>query len=173
MKKFMKENIFVGIIVTLIRVYYGWSWTKAAWGKITAIGTENAFNPAGFFNYVVLNPEGAIAKKALGGDVIAKLWMWITETLFVPMSKLLAYVMPFTELIVGILLILGLFTVVVAWIGIILNTTFLLSGVVYPNVHYIAGQFIAAICKNPYHIKLDNYVDVKKYFKKNTISNTN
>lgn len=166
MKKFMKENAIVGIIVTLLRIYYGWYFAKAGWGKISLMGTEKAFNPAGFFKFGVLNPEGPIAGKAAGGDVVAKLWMWITETIFLPMSDVLAYVIPFTEVILGILLILGLFTVVVASIGIFLNTTFLLSGTVYPNVHFIVGQAIVAVCKNPYHFKLDNYVDVRKYFKK-------
>ncbi len=53
----LRENKYAAILLTLVRLYVGWKWLTAGWGKLTA---SKAFDASGFL-------QGAIAKPVLDG----------------------------------------------------------------------------------------------------------
>ena len=50
--KFLKENVYASIALTIIRIYVGWQWLHAGWGKLTA---DQAFDAKGFLMELLQN----------------------------------------------------------------------------------------------------------------------
>ncbi len=55
--EFLRNNKIVAGVLTFLRVYLGWMWLSAGWGKVTG-----DFNAGGYLN-------GSIANPVLQGDL--------------------------------------------------------------------------------------------------------
>ncbi|CAM4422235.1 DoxX family protein [Deinococcus marmoris] len=115
----------------LLRVYVGYEWLSAGWGKVTNpagvwVGEKAGVAVSGFLN-------GAIAKS--GGDKpdVAGWYAWFVENVALPNAVAFSYMVAYGELLVGIALILGLFTGIAAFFGGFLNANFLLAGTLSSN----------------------------------------
>ena len=112
----------------VLRVYVGWLWLAAAWGKLTHpagvwVGEKAGTAVAGFLG-------GALKKT--GGDHpdVPGWYAWFIEQVALPNAALFSYLVAYGELAVGVALILGLFTGLAAFLGGVLNVSFLLAGTV-------------------------------------------
>lgn len=159
----LESNKVFGWIITLIRFYYGYSWIHAGFGKLSTWGTDKPFTTEGFFNYLVLGEGGVVDKAVQSGDWLAVVWHWMVQNIMLPIHPFLDIVVPITELGVGVLLIVGFYGRVAAVVGALMNTMFLLSGIVYPNAHFIAAQALIASSKNPHQLTVFTLI---KRFKK-------
>lgn len=122
---FIRNNkIFAGVLAFL-RIYIGYQWITAGWGK--AIG---GFDASGFI-------QGAIA--SAGGDNPAVQGWWATflEAVALPNAGIFSVMVAWGEVLVGIALILGIFTNFAALMGITMNFAFLLSGTVSTNAQMV------------------------------------
>ncbi|MBB6016056.1 DoxX family protein [Deinococcus sp. D7000] len=115
----------------ILRLYVGYEWLSAGWGKITNpagvwVGEKAGVAVSGFLN-------GAVAKS--GGDHpdVAGWYAWFVENVALPNATVFSYMVAYGELLVGIALILGLFTGIAAFFGGFLNANFLLAGTVSSN----------------------------------------
>lgn len=115
----------------LLRVYVGYEWLSAGWGKITNpagvwVGEKAGVAVSGFLN-------GAIAKSSGDKPDVAGWYAWFVENVALPNAVVFSYMVAYGELLVGIALILGLFTGIAAFFGGFLNANFLLAGTLSSN----------------------------------------
>ena len=115
----------------LLRLYVGYEWLSAGWGKITNpagvwVGEKAGVAVSGFLN-------GALAKT--GGDHpdVAGWYAWFVQHVALPNAAVFSHMVAYGELLVGTALVLGLFTGIAAFFGGFLNANFLLAGTVSSN----------------------------------------
>lgn len=112
----------------VIRLYIGYLWLTAGWGKLNnpAWTGENAGAAVqGFVN-------GALAKAADGKDVTGWYAAFL-ENIVLPNATMFSYMVAIGEVLVGLGLILGLLTGIAAFFGGLMNATFLFAGTVSSN----------------------------------------
>ena len=125
-----------------LRVALGVEWMRAGWEKIgdagwTASPTGGAVD--GFL-------RGAIAKSTTGEHPEVQGWFAnLADRVFLPNSDILAYLVAYGELLVGIALIAGLFTRLSVLFGVTMNLAFLFAGTTSTNPQMLVlGLGIAA-----------------------------
>lgn len=138
----------------LVRLYLGWQWVDAAWGKITGDGWLNN-GGAALKGYT----QSAIDSASNDHAPVAYDW-WVDVLQFISdNASWMAKIIPFVELTVGILMLVGLFTGVVAVIGLMLNFSFVLSGTAGVNpVFILLGLMLLAAWRNAGWYGLDRFV---------------
>lgn len=112
----------------IIRLYLGYSWVTAGWGKINNpawVGENAGTAVQGFI-------KGALAK-AEGGKDVAGWYAWFLENAVLPNAKIFSYMVAFGEVLVGLGLIFGLLTGIAAFFGGFMNVMFLFAGTVSTN----------------------------------------
>lgn len=134
MTKWLQTSKIASVILLLLRLYLGFSWLKSGIGKVIGGFDANGFLQNSI-NHPVMTAEGAHMQYPL--------FNWFLETIVVPMSPVINVLIPVCELVVGITLILGLFTPIGVTLGLILNFLFLFAGAVSVNPLFILiGIFI-------------------------------
>jgi thiosulfate dehydrogenase [quinone] large subunit len=139
MKHFQLKNpVFVDFIFTnpkfawfwlIARVYVGWAWLSAGWGKVidpTWAGEQAGESITGFVTR-------AIAKATGEHPAVQSWYATFLEKVILPIPEFWSYVVAYGELLVGIGLILGIITGIAALSGIFMNMNFLLAGTTSTN----------------------------------------
>lgn len=123
------EQVRFAWVWAILRVYLGWQWLTAGWGKVfNPAWTESGTAVKGFWERAVAIPEG-------GRPVISYDWYrsFLGSMLegghYVWMAKLIAW----GEVIVGVALIVGLLTGFAAFAGAFMNFNFMLAGTASTN----------------------------------------
>ncbi|UJL46179.1 DoxX family protein [Virgibacillus sp. NKC19-16] len=124
---FIRNNKVVAGILAFLRIYIGYQWVTGGYGKI--VGGE--FDASGFI-------QGAIANSTGEGATVQAWWGTFLEAVALPNAELFSIIVMWGELLVGIALILGLFTNFAALMGITMNFAFLFSGTVSTNAQMVA-----------------------------------
>ncbi len=122
-------NTNTALFWLIVRVYVGWQWLEAGWAKVN--------NPM----WVGPTAGGAIKgflmgslKKAAGEHPDVQGWYaMFVKNVAIPNAALFSHMVSFGELLVGIALILGLFTGIAAFFGSFMNMNYLLAGTVSTN----------------------------------------
>ncbi len=147
--KLLRENNIVAGILTVIRVYLGWHWLSAGWGKITGGG----FDASGFLAGAVANP---VAK---GEDLVYPTFVKFLESFALPNAGLFNVLIPWGEFLVGLGLILGCLTTYAAFFALVMNFSFLFAGTISSNPFDIMlALFIVAAGYNAGKFGLDRFV---------------
>ncbi len=123
---FIRNNKFFAGVLAFLRIYIGYQWITAGWGKITGGG----FDAGGFL-------QGAIASAGGDNPTVQGWWAVFLENVALPNANLFTFVVMWGELLVGIALILGIFTNFAALMGITMNFAFLFSGTVSTNAQMV------------------------------------
>ncbi|NDI36153.1 DoxX family protein [Chengkuizengella sediminis] len=161
--KFLRENIYASIVLLFLRIYLGWEWLTAGWGKITG-----DFDTSGFL-------KGAVGKATGDHPAVQTWWANFLEDFAIPNAGLFNFLVAWGEFLVGLALILGIFTTFAALMGIIMNFAFLLSGTTSTNPQMvILTIFILVAGANAGKMGLDYYVVpyVRNLFKRNRTVDT-
>lgn len=122
---FIRNNKVMAGMLAIIRVYLGYTWIIGGWGKVTG-----GFDASGFI-------QGAIQGAGGENPVVQSWWASFLETVALPNAAMFSFMVAWGELLVGIALVLGLFTSFAALMGVTMNFAFLFSGTVSTN-----GQMI-------------------------------
>jgi thiosulfate dehydrogenase [quinone] large subunit len=113
----------------VVRVYLGYQWLMAGIGKIGAPAWTGSNAGAAISGFV-----GGALQKTTGDHPDVQGWYaWFLENLVQPNTEFFAYVVAYGEVLVGIGLIVGLFTGLAAFFGSFMNMNYLLSGTVSTN----------------------------------------
>lgn len=160
MLNFLRTNKYAAIFLTLLRVYIGYDWMTHGYEKLKSGG----FDASGFI-------QGAIANS--GGDhpAVQGWWAAILEKAALPNVELFNFLVPWGEFLVGLGLILGVFTTFTVLMGLTMNFAFLFSGTVSTNAQLVLLQmFLLVAGYNAAQYGLDRYVlpFIKKTMKKET-----
>jgi thiosulfate dehydrogenase [quinone] large subunit len=113
----------------VVRLYLGYEWLTAGWDKVMNpawFGTEAGAAIQGFVN-------GALSKTA-GAHPDVQMWYAnFLQGVVLPNATVWANAIAVGEVLVGIGLIVGLFTAIAAFFGFFMNLNFLLAGTVSVN----------------------------------------
>ena len=115
----------------IVRLYVGWQWFSAGWGKLTGseagwVGAKAGTGMTGFVAGALKQSTGAHAS-------VQPYYAWFLQHLVQPYPAFWAYAITFGEILVGLGLIVGLFTGIAAFFGGFLNANYLLAGTVSTN----------------------------------------
>ncbi|ANE43651.1 DoxX family protein [Deinococcus puniceus] len=114
-----------------IRIYVGYAWLVAGWGKVT--------NPAGVWvgekagTAVTGYLTGALAKTTGDHPDVSGWYGWFIQNVALPNAAVFSYLVAYGEVLVGIALILGLLTGLAAFFGGFMNVSYLLAGTLSTN----------------------------------------
>ncbi|RKQ33452.1 DoxX family protein [Oceanobacillus halophilus] len=146
--EFIRNNKMMAAILTVLRVYLGYAWFTGGLGKITSGG----FDASGFI-------QGAIASAGGEHPAVQGWWAAFLETVALPNAELFSFMVMWGELLVGLALILGIFTNFAALMGITMNFAFLFSGTVSTNAQMVLMTvFILVAGYNAGRYGLDRWV---------------
>ncbi len=122
------KTAVIATILTVARIIFGWAWLDAGWGKATT-GWLN-FQGGHSSKLIETMSTNLLPPKAHGFDplYINKLWSWISVHIFNGMPGLTDFLVPITEIAVGIFMILGIRLVWTALLGLFLNVQFIAAG---------------------------------------------
>jgi thiosulfate dehydrogenase [quinone] large subunit len=115
----------------IIRLYVGYEWLVAGWGKIT--------NPAGVWvgakagTAITGFVQGALQKTSGGHPDVTGWYAGFLQNIVLPNATLWSYLVAYGEVLVGLGLIVGLFTGIAAFFGGLMNANYLLAGTVSSN----------------------------------------
>jgi thiosulfate dehydrogenase (quinone) large subunit len=152
---FLRTNKLAAALFTVLRIYLGYAWLTAGWGKITGGG----FDATGFLKGAVANPVAGPNGIVYGG------WVSFLESFAIPNAEIFNVLIPWGEFLVGLGLILGCLTTAAAFFAVVMNFSFMLSGTVSHNpTDIIMGVLIMVAGYNAGVLGLDRYV--VPFFKK-------
>ena len=139
-----------------IRLVLGIEWLRAGWEKVGDAGWTAA--PAGAAVEGFL--RGAIAKSTDGDHPEVQNWFAdLAADVFIPNAEILAYLVAYGEVLVGLALIAGFLTRVSILFGVALNLTFLLAGTTSSNPQMLVlGLALAALGSSAGVYGLDRWV---------------
>jgi len=115
----------------IIRLYVGYEWLVAGWGKLT--------NPAGVWvgakagTAITGFAQGALKKTTGDHPDVTGWYAWFLQHVVIPNAALWSYMVTFGEILVGLGLIFGLLTGIAAFFGGMMNANYLLAGTVSSN----------------------------------------
>ena len=135
--KWLRTSKLAAGILTMLRIYLGFGFLSAGWGKLTA---AKGFSAAGFLtssiSHPVLLPDKSIA------------YPWYQSFLngvALPHIGVFNVLVPYGEFLVGVGLILGVLTTTAAFFGLLMNFMYMFAGSVSSNPLFILiGAFIMA-----------------------------
>jgi thiosulfate dehydrogenase [quinone] large subunit len=113
----------------IVRLYVGWQWLQAGWGKLnnpTWIGSKIGTAMSGFVT-------SALTKAGGEHPDVQSWYAWFLQHLVQPYPVVWSYLVTFGEILVGVALILGIFTGIAAFFGSFMNMNYLLAGSVSVN----------------------------------------
>ncbi|MEH7418384.1 DoxX family protein [Neobacillus drentensis] len=148
--KFLRENKIASYILTVLRLYLGYSWFTAGLGKLTSGG----FDASGFLKGAIANPV-----KGPDGAVVFGWYVDFLKHIALPNVDVFNVIVPWGETLIGLGLILGCLTTAAMFFGLVMNFTFFLAGTVSHNPRDIfLGFIILTAGYNAGRIGLDRWV---------------
>ncbi|CAN7256777.1 DoxX family membrane protein [Paenibacillus sp. LjRoot153] len=152
MMKWLRENNYAAMLLTIIRLYVGWEWMIAGWHKITG---EKAFDATGYL-------KGAIAKPVLESgttDMVYANYVAFLKNFALPHVGWFNVMVPWGELLVGLGLLLGALTTVAIFFGLMMNFMYMFAGTVSSNPWLmLLGFFILAAGANAGKFGVDHMI---------------
>lgn len=144
---FIRNNKIMAGVLAFIRIYIGYAWLTAGIGKV---GGE--FDASGFI-------QGAIANAGGENPTVQAWWGAFLETFALPNAGMFSFMVAWGEVLVGLALILGIFTNFAALMGLTMNFAFLFSGTVSTNAQMVVlTMFLLVAGFNAGRYGLDRWV---------------
>jgi thiosulfate dehydrogenase [quinone] large subunit len=147
--KFLRENKIAAAILTVLRLFLGYSWFTAGFHKLTG-----GFDAAGFLGGAIANPV-----KGPDGAVVFGWYVDFLKHFALPNVDVFNVIVPWGETLIGLGLILGCLTTTAMFFGLVMNFSFFLAGTVSHNPRDIfLGFIILTAGYNAGRIGLDRWV---------------
>lgn len=127
--RFLFADTRMAPVWLLVRVYLGYLWLTAGWGKLFEpgwIGSEAGVAVKGF-------AQGALQQTVGEHPQVTGWYAGFLENLVIPNAAVFSYLVVFGEIAVGLGLILGLFTGIAAFFGGFMNASYIFAGVAGAN----------------------------------------
>ncbi|MGV2941609.1 DoxX family membrane protein [Mesobacillus sp. LC4] len=130
--KWLRENNVATGLLAVIRIWLGYNWMTAGWGKLTG-----GFDASGYLKNAVANPV-----KGPDGSMVYGWYVNFLESFALPNVDLFNTIVPLGEFLVGLGLLLGTLTTAAMFFGLVMNFSFFLAGTVSHNPTDIFFGFI-------------------------------
>lgn len=151
---FIFRNQKVAWVWLLVRLYVGWEWLAAGWGKVNNpawVGDSAGGALTGFV-------QGALAKT--GGAHPDVQWWYASflQNVVLPNVDFWSPLVAYGELLVGVALIVGFLVGISAFFGLFMNLNFMLAGTVSVNpIYYTLGILLVLAWRTAGYYGLDSY----------------
>jgi thiosulfate dehydrogenase [quinone] large subunit len=113
----------------ILRLYVGYDWISAGWEKLHSpvwTGGKAGAALSGFVN-------GALSQTSGAHPNVETWYAWFLGHVVLPNAAVWSYLVSWGEFLVGVALILGIFTGIAAFFGSFMNMNYLLAGTVSTN----------------------------------------
>lgn len=155
LSRFLFADTNLAPLWLVLRLYVGWEWLVAGWGKVTSplwVGPKAGVAVAGFLH-------GALTKTAGQHPDVSGWYGAFINTVVLHNTATFSYLVAFGELFIGIALILGLFTGIAAFFGAFMNMNYLFAGTVSINpIMFLIQLFLILAWRVAGFLGLDRYV---------------
>lgn len=139
----------------ILRLYAGWQWLTAGWGKINnpAWTGENAGAAlSGFVQHSLTLAEGP-------HPAVQPWYAWFLNNVVLPNAALWSFLVAWGEFLVGVALIVGIFTGIAALFGSFMNMNYMLAGTTSTNpILMLIGVFLVLAWRTAGWWGLDRWV---------------
>ena len=153
--RFVFSNTKIAWLWLVVRIYVGWQWLEAGWGKVTSpmwTGSTAGSALSGFIN-------GALHKATGEHPDVQGWYAAFLQNVVLPHVNGWAHAVAYGELFVGIALVLGAFTGIAAFFGLFMNLNYLLAGTVSTNpILFTLSIGLILAWKIAGYIGLDRYL---------------
>jgi thiosulfate dehydrogenase [quinone] large subunit len=153
--RFLFGDVRMSWLWLIVRLYVGYEWIIAGWAKVQNpawFGSSAGSALAGFL-------KGALAKSAGDHPDVQGWYATFLQNVVLPNASVWSNVVAVGELLVGIALILGIFTGIAALFGSFMNFNYLLAGTVSTNpILLFLAIFIILAWKTAGWIGLDRWL---------------
>jgi thiosulfate dehydrogenase [quinone] large subunit len=129
LSKFLFSDTRFAIVWLIVRLYVGWQWLQAGWEKVNDpvwTGAQAGSAVQGFLT-------GALTKASGAHPSVQSWYAAFIKSFALHHTVGFSYTVAWGELLVGIALILGIFTGLAAFFGVFMNMNYLLAGTVSIN----------------------------------------
>jgi len=147
------------VVWLVVRLYFGYEWAKAGWEKVIGSGgeswiTDGGKSLKGFAGYALTNAAQG-EHSAVNYGWYAAFLRWIERS----GAPVLGPIIAVGELMIGVALIVGLFTGAAAFCAGMLSMSFGLAGVAGVNpLFFLAEVLLILAWRNAGYYGLDRYV---------------
>jgi thiosulfate dehydrogenase [quinone] large subunit len=140
--RFLFEDVRMSWVWLILRLWLAWKWLEAGWAKVQNPAWTGPNSGAPINGFV----QGALQKTGGEHPDVPGWYAWFLQTVVLPNAGLWSKLVAFGELLVGIALVLGIFTGIAAFFGGFMNFNYLLSGTVSTNpmMFLVAGLLVLA-----------------------------
>ena len=146
------------ILWLIVRLWLGYEWLNAGYQKIWG-AERSAFWFGGGTAVKGFATAGILGSTAGKGGASYGWWAGFLHNFVVPNASWIAKLVALGEVLIGVGLIVGLFTGVAAFAGLLLNLTYMFSGTAGVNPAYaILGVLLVLAWRNAGWIGLDRFV---------------
>jgi thiosulfate dehydrogenase (quinone) large subunit len=139
----------------IVRLYVGYEWVMAGWGKLGSpvwTGDKAGTAVKGFL-------MGALQKTGGAHPDVTGWYGSFIEKVALPNVETISYLVTYGEILIGIALILGIFTGIAAFFGSFMNMNFLFSGTVSMNpVLFLLQLFLILAWRTAGWIGIDRWL---------------
>ena len=139
---------------TIVRLYLGYLWLSSGIPKLSNpawVGPEAGAAVRGFLANAL--------ELSIAGTSVPAWYAWLIENIFIPNAFLMSHMVAFGEVLIGIALITGFLTGISAFLGGLMNASFLLAGTVSSNpVMFILATWIVLAWRVAGYWGLDYWV---------------
>jgi len=158
LSEWLYRSRWASLLWLIARLWLGYQWMNAGYQKIW--GSErSAFWFGGGTGVKGFAASGVVASAAGKGGASYGWWAGFLHNFVIPNASWIAKLVSLGELLIGIGLIIGLFTGVAALAGLLLNLTYMFSGSAGVNPAYaIVGVLLVLAWRNAGWIGLDRFV---------------
>ena len=140
--RFLFDDVRMAPVWLILRLWLAWKWLDAGWAKVQNPAWTGPTAGAAITGFV----QGAV-KKTTGDHPDVPAWYGsFLEKVVQPNANFWSHLVAYGELLVGIALVLGIFTGIAAFFGAFMNFNYLLSGTVSTNpmMFLVAGLLVLA-----------------------------
>lgn len=139
----------------IVRVYVGWEWLYAGWEKFNSPAWNGSAAGSAIKGFLT----GAVQKSTGAHPDVQSWYATFIQNVAMPHAALFSHLVTYGELLVGIALILGIFTGIAAFFGTFMNLNYLLAGTVSTNpILFLLQLFLILAWRIAGWWGLDRYV---------------
>jgi thiosulfate dehydrogenase [quinone] large subunit len=139
----------------ILRLYVGYEWVSAGWEKLNNpawTGSKAGTALTGFI-------KGALTKATGDHPDVTDWYAYFLQNVVLPNAHIWSYLVAIGETLVGIALILGIFTGIAAFVGSFMNVNYLLAGAVSSNpILFIIATWLVLAWKTAGWLGLDRWI---------------
>ncbi len=139
----------------LVRLYAGYEWLTAGLGKLQSTAWTGSQAGSAMTGFV----KGALSQSTGAHPSVQSWYAAFLQNIVLPNAVVWSYLISWGETLVGIALVLGIFTGIAAFFGSFMNVNYLLAGTVSTNpILFILGTWLVLAWKTAGWIGLDHWV---------------